>query len=453
MSTVLVALVVLGMLYLMIQSILKPQWALLLVLSFLPLEQLLASYVPLLHQKSWIINVGVGIIAMTAFGLEFLRGKRPFAGYFNPAWVLVIMLYVFTVFGVLWSPIPEAGRYFIKSGFPYYMLLLVILPGLIRDLENIRKFMLPFMIIGSVIILLILISPNSDLYAGRLFVDLGNGERGSPLATAELGGALVIVAALYRPVRYANLVFMIRVGAIFAGMGIMVLSGTRGQLLFAMGLSVLFFPVANRIKNTAQFLLTSAAGAFLAGILFLALKLFLAGGGSADRWSTEGVNDGISVRMYYATTMLQEYLGDPGSFLGGLGTGAFNAYVRGNGKNFIYPHNLLVEILTEHGLIGFGLLIAICTLTFAAGLRLYRALYDDPAYRSVLAILLALCAYGTLISMKQSSFAIIPLPFYWYLVLTKISSQQSRTVVYADDYSNDWSEPEDYSYDSEHDAY
>jgi hypothetical protein len=425
MTMILTALVALGMMYLIIQGILKPQWALLLVLSFLPLEQLLASYIPPLARQSWITNVAVGIVAIIALCIEFLRGNKPLNGYFNLTWMLVFALYVFTAFGIAWSPIPEAGKYFLRTGFPYYMLLLVILPALIRDMENIRRFAVPFMIIGSAIIILILNSPRTEIYGGRLFVDLSystgsSNDRASPLSTAELGGAILIVAALFRPSRYIKPIFVLRVVSIFAGMGIMVLSGTRGQLVFALGLSVMFFPLAYRIKNVAQFFLTSGAVAMLCGLFYVAIKFFFTSGEASDRWTAAGISQGLSSRGYYARTMLDEYLSNPSALMGGLGSGAFNAYVDEKSENFLYPHNLLVEVLTEHGLIGFGILLGIFMTTGLAALRLFRYYRDDLVYRPVLAILLAMCAYVTLISMKQGSYALIPLPFYWYLVLSKI---------------------------------
>ncbi|MBL4591499.1 MAG: O-antigen ligase family protein [Phycisphaerales bacterium] len=453
MSSVLMVFVVLGVLYLMIQSILKPQWALLLVLSFFPLEQLLSSYVPMLARTSWITNVSVGLIAMAAFGLEFLRGKRPLDGYFNPIWVLVGLLYVFTVFGVLWSPIPEAGRYFIQKGFPYYILLLIILPGLIRDIENIKKFFTPFMAVGSLIIFFILTSPHTQIYGGRLLVDLSRStgasdDLQSPLVTAELGGAVLIVAALYKPTRYIKAILLLRVITIFAGIGVMLLSGTRGQLIFAIGLSVAVFPIAHQVKNTAQFLVTSAAAGAMGLLFLLAIKIFLSGSSdSGVRWSADNIADGISSRMYYATTILEEYLSRPSALLGGLGTGAFNAYASNEGDNYIYPHNLIVEILTEHGLIGIGLLAGIFGLMAAASLRLYRNYKDDIEYRSTFAILLALCAYATLISMKQGTYTAIPTPFFWYLVLAKIDNQtKARNAMQYIDYTEyESAEYSDYS--------
>lgn len=435
MSSILAILVVLGMLFLIFKSLLKPQWAVLLVLSFLPLEQLLSSYIPLLARTSWITNVGVGLVAMFALGLEFLRGQRPLNGYFNITWLLVGLLYVFTVFGVIWSPIPEAGEYFIRSGFPYYMLLLVILPGLIRDLENIRTFAVPFMLIGSLIIFLILVSPRTEIYANRLYVDLSystgrRGELASPLTTAELGGAILIVAALFKPQNYIKPIMLLRITSIFAGMGIMVLSGTRGQLVFAIALSVLFFPIAYQVKNMAQFILTSAGGGVMGLIFLVALKLFFAGGAAADRWSSEGISQGMSSRMRYATIMFGEYISNPSALLGGLGTGAFNAYVDENADHFLYPHNLVVEVITEHGLIGLALLTGIFVTTGLSALRLFRYYKDDPVYRPVLAILLALCSYVTLISMKQGSYALIPVPFFWYLVLAKIENRVRHQTVF-----------------------
>jgi hypothetical protein len=454
MTTIFTALVVFGMMFLVIQGILKTQWAVLLVLSFLPLEQLLSSYIPLLARTSWITNVGVGLIALFALGLEFARGNRPLNGYFNSTWVLVALLYVFTVLGIFWSPIPEAGKYFFRTGFPYWMLLLVILPGLIRDLENIRKFVVPFMIIGSLIVVLILNSPNTRIYGGRFMVDLSDTLGSSkaltnPLATAELGGAILIVAALYKPTVHVKPVLLIRIAAVFAGIGIMVLSGTRGQLVFSVMLSVLFFPVAYQIKNISQFFLTSAAAAVMGGAFYIALKAFFGStdANTASRWTTEGISRGLSGRQGFATLMLGEYFSSPGAFLGGLGTGAFNFYSFEQRDRFLYPHNLLIEVLTEHGIIGFGLLMGIFYTMAKGSLRLFRMYRDNPTYRPVCAILYALCAYVTLISMKQGSYALVPLPFFWYLVLAKIE-HRARNQAEADqqlNFNDDYDSYDEYS--------
>jgi hypothetical protein len=453
MTAIFTLLVVLGMMFLIVQGILKTQWAVLLVLSFLPLEQLLSSYIPLLARTSWITNVGVGLVALFALSLEFLRGNRPLHGYFNTTWVLVALLYAFTVLGIFWSPIPEAGKYFFRTGFPYWMLLLVILPGLIRDLENIRKFIVPFMIIGSLIIVFILNSPNTRIYGGRLMVDLSQslGSRKAltnPLATAELGGAILIVASLYKPTRYIKPILLVRIAAVFAGIGIMVLSGTRGQLVFAVMLSVLFFPVAYQIKNISQFFLTTAAAAVMGGAFYIALKVFFGttDADTASRWTTEGISRGLSGRQGFATLMLGEYFGSPSALLGGLGTGAFNFYSFEQRDRFLYPHNLLVEVLTEHGLIGFGLLIGIFYTMASGSLRLFRVFRNDPTYRPVCAILYALCAYVTLISMKQGSFALVPLPFFWYLVLAKIENRihKDGVVTHIAELDDDYDEYSDY---------
>jgi len=413
-------------------AVFKPHWAIVLIFSLFAYEQLLSSYITLLGQKTWLLNVVVGVISMISLTMLYVYGKRPFQNGLNPNSVLIASLFVFAYFGYTYSRIPPAALYFIKTGFPYAVLMLVILPSLVTSQEQIKKMCLPLLIIGCSLIALILISPRTQYYGMRLFIDLsythGGESRGNPLAIAEFGGLIVIVAALMGRPNQGMMVRLIRIASIFLGLSICFLAAARGQLIFAIFFSVLLYPVAYEIKNIGQFFIRASSIGAVAGIMLVIAKMFLFKTDSSQRFGSSEISDGISGRMQMATTMIGEYLANPANYLQGLGTGSYNAIVMSKGDNYLYPHNIVIEVLTHHGLIGFSILMGIFGITGYHTIKLLRMMQEGLVDRGSVAIVIALSGYWTLISLKQGSFLIIPVPFYMYLITSKMYLRQRSEI-------------------------
>ena len=424
MATVLtaIALGVFGFMCLM--SLFKPQWALVLIFSFFGYEQLITSFVPFIAHRSWLMNVITILVSGTAVLFAFIFGRRPFRGVWNINTALIFCLYIFAHFGILYSMMPEAGVYFLKSGAPSVLLMLVLFPLLVFSAEQIRKMCVPLLLVGLALILMILVSPRTELYGTRLLLDMsytmGSGEFGNPLAIAEVGGLVLIVATLMEPKSKNPLIGILRVLAILFGLLISFLVGSRGQLVFSLFFAVLLYPVAHEIRDIKQFFIRAGSVGFVAVVLGLVIKMFLLSSNASERFSVENISEGIAGRMYFITTMLNEYGARPANYLQGLGSGSFNALVSHDSDDFIYPHNLIIEVLTHHGVIGFTLLCGIFLLTAKHSLALIRAGFSGTFDRSSIAIVLALAGYVTMISMKQGSFLLYPLPFYMYLVISKL---------------------------------
>ena len=424
MATILtaIALSVFGLMCLM--SVFKPQWALVLILSFMGYEQLMNSFVPFLAQRSWVSNVVAAGFAGLALVSAMAYGRRPFRGLVNANTFLIISLYLLAYAGYTYSMAPEAAIYFIKTGIPYLVLMLGILPALVCTHDQIQRMSVPLLFVGCILIVLILISPRTEFYGTRLFIDLsytgGKADRGNPLAIAEVGGLMVIVAALMNPRSSNLLISLLRLGAIILGLSIAFLVGSRGQLVSSAFIAILFYPLAHEIRNVKQFFLRAFSVGTFGFVMLFVSKVFLSASDATQRFSYDQLAQGISGRMYYITTMLQEYGARPGSYLQGLGTGSFNALVTTDSDGFLYPHNLVIEVLTHHGLIGFSILFGIFCVTGYHSWKLIRAGLQGAIDRSVVAIVLGLAGYVTLLSMKQGSFLVIPVPFYMYMVISKI---------------------------------
>lgn len=413
------------------KALYRPWWASVLVLSYIAYEQFLMSYFTVFARQSYILNVSVGIVALTSVTIAFLYGRRPFEGYFNLNTIMVGCLYVLAVFGVSYSLMPAAGMYFVRQGIPVAGLMLVLLPLLVNSTDHIRKMSIPLMIVGCSLVTLVLISPRSQIYGARLFIEYSQtmgskNDRGNPLALAELGGLMILFATLMEPQRFIGLTNILRALSIILGVSIAFLVGSRGQLVFAIVLAVMLYPLSHSVRDIKQFFVRAGAIGIFGIVMAVIAKVFLASSVSSQRFTAEDITMGLQGRMYFASTMLSEYAANPGNFMQGLGTGSFNAIVRHDGEGYLYPHNLIIEVLTHHGVIGFVLLISIFTITGYHLYKLWKLALQGYADRSVIAILIAFSSYLTLLSMKQGSFVLIPIPFYAYLIISKLATRSHK---------------------------
>ncbi|MBD3347747.1 MAG: hypothetical protein GF400_00955 [Candidatus Eisenbacteria bacterium] len=112
----------------------------------------------------------------------------------------------------------------------------------------------------------------------------------------------------------------------------------------------------------------------------------------------------------------------------GHGTGSFAHFFLGSDRQS-YPHNLLVEILFENGLVGFVLLISCLALPVAPLLNraTRKAITADAEVRSVIAIALAFYSYAVIHSQFSGDIAVNTwLPVAGGVLVTVFSSIRMR---------------------------
>jgi hypothetical protein len=308
------------------------------------------------------------------------------------------------------------------------LLLMAVAPLLVISLDEFRRIFIGFMTVGSIIAMLILLNPNTSYYAGRLVIDLGmmdvrDHSMGNPLATATMGATVALIAALIVPARRSALTTFLRASAFALGLGLAIGSGSRGQVL-AMGVAgLMFFPLARRLNNPRNFILTSIGLLVVAGGAFVTFQLFI-GDQNRQRWDIGQMFEDITLRFDMCWTYLDAYMASPGHWLFGLGTNAW----MGIGEpqyGVDYVHNIAVEILCEQGLVGAAIFALTTVLVIRMGFRLWSVHQDDPSLRSVSAILLAICAFELFNALKQGSITSCA-PFAWWLMLAKVSTREQR---------------------------
>jgi hypothetical protein len=113
-------------------------------------------------------------------------------------------------------------------------------PLLIDDVESLERFLLGFLLIGTCTCVLIILSPGFNVKNGRLGIDIGGGFRTNPLAIGELGGMLLMTGVLCtRPAGSVVASSVLRTAACLFGGYLALQSGSRGQLIFALLISML----------------------------------------------------------------------------------------------------------------------------------------------------------------------------------------------------------------------
>ncbi|MFO0874597.1 MAG: O-antigen ligase family protein [Phycisphaerales bacterium] len=420
-SLIVAAALLVGLVY----CVWRPQVALVAVVLQFPIEQLVQSYFTIALRYSWLVNavvaglVGIGLLS------RITQGKSLLAGFKNPVTVWVMVLFAQATVGLLWSPGHVNGADMMIAGAPYLVLMMILAPMLVSEVEEYQALLVPFMITGSVVALLIFVNPNMTFYAGRMTIELaviGKDDRGSPLALADAGGMLALVAVLYAAPRRAPLLLALRVASFLLGMRLAIVSGSRGQVIAAIACGLLFYPVARRIANMKQFVGVTIGVAVLVLAFYVGFRLFV-GYDNESRWGARDFETSVEERSYRIKKLLTAYMESPGSWPFGLGTNALSAVVPGDN----YVHNFFVEVLCEQGLVGVGVVGAILWTTFASGRRLWRMHPDDRAWRATVAVLGAQSGFFLLLSMKQGTFISGGDTFMYWLFLGKIArSEQLR---------------------------
>lgn len=370
------------------------------VMVLMPTEQLLqttfsvfGSY-PTLGNFVLAFITGLGVVSAVA------RGEYDFRSCLNLAQVLTIVYYMWLCATSLWAPEPLVAFDSLRIGIPYALLLVVIAPSVIRNLSDFRVAMITTLLYGTAVAGLIIINPNFELSAARLGASLDATERTNPLELGSLGGKLMLVGALSGPFVTGWWSLPVRGLACVLGAGLAVLSGTRGQTIFGMLFSFIFFPITRRIENFKTFIGT-AVGLTVVVVGLVAGGSMFVGLDNRDRWSEESLLYGGAGRLENAIDLLSAYLSSPGQWLTGLGYQAFWSLPTRSGD--VYSHVATADALAEAGLIGFALYATIIFIGTRAVLRVFSASSHDRFDRAAAGLIGAFLGYSFLVANKQGT--------------------------------------------------
>ena len=392
-------------------------WALALVVSMYALEQALQASSGIFMRITPLANVCVAVAAGLSVVLNLPSQDRPFRGYATPIFSVAIGFFVWAMISLLWTPAFEAAWGLTRWGIPYVILFLMVAPLLIDGMASLDRFFRAFLILGSITTILILINPAFTVKLGRLGVDLDATVRTNPLVIGELGGLMILVAALAPVDGSAPKAVLARLVAFGLGGVLSLQSGSRGQLIFALGLAVIAFPFARRIRNIAGFFGTVVAVALMIPLVLFLAQLVL-GTDELRRWELSTLAGGANTRVLNILDLFAAFANRPSAWVVGLGFNAFS-WVSGANKE-PYSHALLVDMLTELGIPAFVVFCWWSLRVLQDGLWLLRRFGDDDSGRATASLLMVLFVYETLLVNKQGYLWAATLFFLVGIAITRV---------------------------------
>lgn len=423
----------------------RPHWAFVLLMVMFPLKQLLQVYIPFIGNQPTLVNYAIGSMVLIAVMVRYLRREPIASAYFNPVTIMVLALYGLWVIGIFYSPAKDVYLERFWTDITYQILLLVFMPLLVVDIFEFRRALFGFMVVGAVISVLIMFNPRSEYYSGRLTLDLGmlatGRDKGNVLATASMGAMVALVAALIRPAKATSLVTALRIVAFLIGMGLAIGSGSRGQVLAACVTGVFFYPLSRKLANPRQFFVLMTGFAALIAGLYASFKLFI-GQQNQERWDPLQMLYDTTMRLDMAFNLFNHYISSPAHWLFGLGTGYYASISTDRSVARDYVHNVVAEVLCEHGVVGLLLFTAMFILLVKYVYRLWNVYRDDPAMRSIVALLAGFGVFTLLEALKQGSMA-YPAPFYWWVVIAKLAQHEAKVIAEQHEYAAEQTLDED----------
>ena len=382
-------------------AVLRPSWAFAFVFAMYSFEQALQSSGGLFLARPYLGNLCVGVSVGVCVAHVAIRERNLFYGFANYASISIVLLLCWAAFSLLWSPSYAAGSVFVIGGLPYVALFVFAIPLLVYDIPVFGSMLNKIMYLGTLILLLILLSPNFNFRDGRIGFNLTAIYRSNPLALGELAGTIVIIAVLLR-VDSSRWAFNIwRLMAFFVGALAGLQSGSRGQLGFAIIIAIIFYPVSRRIKNFGSFFATIAGlVVIITGVLVIASKGLLTV--TLSRWDATNLEGGAGHRLTNILDLMAVWASHPFAWIAGLGSNAYSS-VTATGGHEEYAHNVAVEILCELGLPAFVLFVSILFVSVKNAIWLFRRFSQDPAERAILSVLYALFFYQLSLALKQGN--------------------------------------------------
>jgi hypothetical protein len=215
----------------------------------------------------------------------------------------------------------------------------------------------------------------------------------------------------------------VRVVGVFAGLGLALLSGSRGQVMFAATVVVLYYPLSRHITDYRRFLTTVLGFAVLAGASLLAISYFISDK-NEDRWSVESLAYGGEGRWENVVDLISAWLREPTVYLTGFGYYSFEVLPNRSGDG--YSHVMLADALGELGLIGFTLYLLVFVLAARSIIGLFALHRQYPQDRGSIAVLAALITYHFLLQNKQGTLFGVDAGWVYALILARLHFRERR---------------------------
>jgi O-antigen ligase len=309
---------------------------------------------PRLQPISNLIDLTVALALILMAGVAYRLLLRKGTITWTKEVSLFIVLSAVVLVGSVYTPAPGYGQEKAIRFISLTLLAFVVPLAVVQSPQELHRFLLGMLGIGLVL------AVEGLLEGGERFTAFGSNTlaMGYGAGAASLIALFLVLPDLRTGVLKA--MTLITIGLLAVAM---IGSGTRGSLLaLVVSIAVTFF-LSLALGHRRKFVLMSVIA--MAGIVVFVFSSSLVPASSLERFNvllhgteTQVENSSASTRLFYWRQSLALFSKYP---LVGSGTGGFAWFVSG-GDIEEYPHNIVLELATETGIV--GLTIFACLVLF-----------------------------------------------------------------------------------------
>ena len=378
-------------------------------------EQFFQTRSAIFLDRSQIVNLGVGVVAVLAATSWLAGNLHRFK--MDKIQIACLALVLFSQVSQFWTIAPKAfAQHYSREPLPYYVLYLLVAPILTQGKRAIRSGVWATLYIGIPLVFLIvffvewsgrgiaLAKPVMEKGQLRLYTP--------PLALASLASFVGIMCVVLKPKN--TLWKVVHVVTFALSSYIVYRTQSRGQLVALGFVTLIFYPIANQASRLKGLFFTLAGFVIIGLSLYLVFSYFDLGG--VNRWNESSIRRATEGRVYMVTALLDSwYQSGPFHMMFGLGSAA------GWKTSGFAVHNFPAEMLGELGLVGFSIYLFVTIQTFVNSVKIIRKLEHYPDMRREAVVLIAMFVFSNILSLKMISlFSTAPLMFYFAIAISQL---------------------------------
>ncbi len=411
------------------------KWPIFGLMSFMSITMVKSTSRYILPLEGFVgYSFDLGMVLLALVGVISLIYKTP---EFKRKYVPVIVWFCigFLIFWT-WIKLPtskDVSYGLIKALIFTIFDMAVILLGILymRSFNEFKSVSKSLIILGIFAICGILLfgRGHQEWEGARVTIGLAN-----PLAPADFA-SYILIFFICRWVSQRTLLnlSLLLTTAIFSLITIF-LTGTRGPLLI---LPIVFIMISYAYRRTINFKL-------VVGLMLLAGAIYFAGNQIRSatvvekQFSTIDIKESFNDRVFLSRAAFMEWLESP---ILGTGTGSSIYDIRSTG-GLKYPHNMLLEVLNEFGLIGFLPFVILLYCAFIGWRYCIKTEFENTSIKAEYVLVFSCFIYHFILSFKTGSYAGSQMFYFFlgasismseYLKNSYLSLFSDQTAIYAED--------------------
>jgi hypothetical protein len=404
----------------LVGSVLRPPLALVGVICLFGLKQWGEDASPLLAQYPLLTNVAIGLITLVAVLRAAFKRSCLFCRL-PPTLICTICLFLYALVTLTWSLDLEDGLATWASSSPYLIVVILLAPLVIDDLDDLRLAFGWTLILGGSLCFLAVVFGNWGFRGLAIAASIPTGSlldtrpdilETNPLALGDLGGIVTVIAAAFLLVRGRFFLKIIAFCSLPFALAVIIRSGSRGQLVAALPAMLLAASVTLRLRGFRAWLTLGLLTLLVVAMGWWATSLVDV---NKSRWLGVALaTSDVEGRFEMAATVLNAAMAHPWAMFVGLGNSSSFALLG------IYPHITILEVLAEEGLPGIALYLGVLLYAVRSIRSAARGVADNPHRRVALGILAGLFLYELVLSWKQGALLGSPYVFCCAILLNRV---------------------------------